>query len=79
MQSILLEVDDEMARQLEKVAPAKTRSRSRFIRLAIQKALMDLQDLSTRTAYADQPEQPASFDASTWSVQKPRRALRRKR
>lgn len=79
MQSVLLQIDDEMARQLEKVAPAKNRSRSRFIRLAIQKALMDLQEINTRAAYEKQPQRSSGFDPLTWSQSKPTRSPRKKR
>lgn len=73
MTQILLEIDEPMAKQLERVAPAKTRQRSRFIRLAIQKALMDLEEVDTRDAYARQPDGPAAFDARTWGKWKPKR------
>ncbi len=79
MPQILLQIDESMAEQLETVAPAKTRQRSRFIRLAIQKALMDLQEIKTRAAYARQPDAPAVFDARTWDEWKPRRARRKRR
>ena len=36
---MLVEVDDELARRLERVAPARSRRRSEFIRRAILKAL----------------------------------------
>ena len=77
MHSILLQIDEEMARQLEAVAPAKTRSRARFIRLAIQKALMDLTEVSTRAAYERHPQQSSSNDAASWAEWSP--LVRRKR
>ena len=79
MRQILLQIDEPMARQLEKVAPPKSRQRSRFIRLAIQRALMDLQEIKTREAYARHPDAPAGFDARTWGEWKPRRPGRKKR
>jgi len=79
MAQILLQIDAPMARQLEKVAPASSRQRSRFIRLAIQKALMDLQELDTRDAYARHPDAPAAFDARAWGEWKARPPKRKKR
>jgi hypothetical protein len=79
MHQILVQIDEATARRLEKVAPAKTRQRSRFIRLAIQKALMDLEELDTREAYARKPDAPPAFDPRTWGEWKPRRPGRKKR
>jgi hypothetical protein len=73
MPNLLLQIDAAMAKQLEKVAPAKSRKRSRFIRLAIQKALMDLQEVDTREAYARKPDPPAAFDPLTWGEWKSKR------
>jgi hypothetical protein len=78
MQQILVQIDESMARELEKVAPAKTRQRSRFIRLAIQKALMDLKEVKTREAYARHPEPPTWFDARTWDEWKPGQRRRKR-
>ena len=39
---------DELLAELDKFAPGSARKRSRFIRLAIEKALMDLQDVDIR-------------------------------
>lgn len=62
-----------MLRELERVAPGSSRKRSRFIRLALQKALMDLQDLATRKAYARMPDDgPDWFDERVWDEWKPR-------
>ncbi len=79
MPNLLLQIDAQMARQLERVVPAKKRGRSRFIRLAIQKALMDYQEIETRKAYARQPDAPANVDARTWDEWKPAPTHRRKR
>ena len=54
MPDMLLHLDEPMARALKRVAPR--RQRSRFVRLAIQKALMDLQELDTRKAYERAPD-----------------------
>ena len=79
MPQILLHIDAPMARQLERVAPAKTRQRSRFIRLAIQRALMERLDLETRKSYAAKPDAPAPVAARACGEGKPSRAPRRKR
>jgi hypothetical protein len=79
MPQILLQIDEPMARALEKAAPAKTRERSAFIRLAIQKALMDLEEPGTRAAYERAPEDPAALDARTWGEWAPAPARRKRR
>jgi predicted transcriptional regulator len=79
MRRLSLQIDDAMARQLERVAPARGRRRSRFIRLAIQKALMDLEEVRTREEYARHPDAPATFDAKTWGEWRPKRRLSPKR
>ncbi len=79
MPQILLQIDEPMAKQIEKVAPAKTRQRSRFIRLAIQKALMDLDEAKTRQAYARHPDVPTGFDARTWDEWKPKKSRRKRK
>lgn len=79
MPNILLQIDASMARRLERVAPAKTRERSRFIRLAIEQALMARLDLETRKSYAAKPDAPALVDARAWGEWKSGRVPRRKR
>jgi cell division septation protein DedD len=67
MPNILVFIDDAMARALEKVAPARSRERSRFIRLAIQKALMELQDTEAEKAYERAPsDAPDSIARGAW-------------
>lgn len=67
MQQFLIEVDDTLAGQIDKVAPAKSRKRSEFIRTAIRRALWEIQEQETRAAYARIPDTaPAPFDAETW-------------
>jgi hypothetical protein len=65
--NILIELDAETHRRLERVAPAKSRKRSAFIRAAIQKALWDLDEERTRRAYLEMPDhEPAPFDPGIW-------------
>ena len=67
MKSLLVEVDDELAGRLERLAPARSRRRSEFIRAAILKALWEAEELATAEAYARQPDSPvAPFDPTVW-------------
>ncbi|GMU59667.1 MAG: hypothetical protein AMXMBFR34_14300 [Myxococcaceae bacterium] len=75
---VLIQLDEEMVRELDRVAPGKSRKRSRFIRLAIQRALMELEESNTRKAYERWPDdEPAYFNPNTWA-EKSRKAPRRK-
>ncbi len=72
MPNILVFIDDAMARALEKVAPARSRERSRFIRLAIRKALMQLEDIETMKAYERIPQDaPDAFTRGEWDKYMP--------
>ena len=67
MKSLLVEVDDELAGRLERVAPARSRCWSDFIRAAILKALWDAEEQTTAEAYARQPDSPeVAFDPAVW-------------
>jgi Arc/MetJ-type ribon-helix-helix transcriptional regulator len=55
MKQMLIEIDERCARDLERIAPAKERKRSEFIRLAIRRALDIAMDRATAEAYARQP------------------------
>ncbi|HEX2224515.1 MAG TPA: hypothetical protein VHN15_09935 [Thermoanaerobaculia bacterium] len=67
MKSLLIEVDDELASRLERVAPARSRRRSEFVRAAILKALWEAEEQATAEAYARHPDsgEPA-FDPGVW-------------
>lgn len=72
MPNILVFIDDAMARALEKIAPARSRERSRFIRLAIRKALMELEDIETMKAYERVPQDtPDSISLGEWDQYMP--------
>lgn len=60
MKSFLVELDDALARDLDRVAPAKSRKRSEFVRLAIRRAIDLALDRSTAAAYACAPQGQAS-------------------
>jgi predicted transcriptional regulator len=67
MKSLLVEVDDELAGRLERVAPARSRRRSEFVRTAILKALWEAEEQATAEAYARQPDSPeTAFDPTVW-------------
>jgi len=77
MKSLLVEIDDELAVRLERVAPARSR-RSEFIRAAILKALWEAEEQATAEGYTRHPDSPdAAFDLVVWDcrsapVAKPR-------
>ena len=80
MVQVLVQLDEVLARQLDAVAPGRSRKRSLFIRMAIQKALMDLEETRTRAAYAEQTDdEPAYFSAGAWERSAPRAAIPRAR
>jgi hypothetical protein len=69
MKQVLLELDDDTASRLEKVAPARSRRRSEFIRAAIRRALWDLAEAATEEAYRREPDsEPPPFDPATWGA-----------
>ena len=75
MVQVLVQLDEALARQLDRVAPGRSRKRSQFIRLAIQRALMDVEESTTREAYqAQADDEPAYFNPKTWQPAEPRRA-----
>ena len=55
MKQILIELDDECARDLERVAPTKNRKRAEFVRLAIRRAIDLALDHATADAYRATP------------------------
>ena len=81
MKQLLVEIDDELARKLEDVAPTRTRRRSEFIRMAIRKALWDLEEVAIREAYARQPDSAAEawLDPEAWDPAASRPVRKHKR
>lgn len=75
MPKILIELDDATAERLEEVAPSRSRRRSEFIRMAIRRALWDLEEEATAEAYENQPDvEEPYFDAEVWErSRKPKR------
>jgi predicted transcriptional regulator len=69
MKQLLVEVDDDLARRLDQVAPARTRRRSEFIRRAIMAAIWEIEERATAEAYARQPDSPDTvFDPTVWDA-----------
>ena len=68
MKQILVELDDRIARDLERVAPVKKRMRAEFIRLAIRSAIDRALDRTTEEAYRTAPlgEATSAMDRLGW-------------
>ena len=81
MKQLLIEIDEEMATQLERVAPTRSRRRSEFIRNAIRQALWQLEEGATAQAYARQPDSAgeAYLDATVWEARPRSRPRPRRR
>ena len=65
MASILVQLDEETLRALERIAPAAKRQRAEFIRQAIRAALWRTEEERTRRAYLEHPDSEA--EADDWS------------
>lgn len=65
MKSILIQLDDQTYRLLDRVAPAAKRRRAQFIRDAVQKAVMEAEEARTRHAYMAKPD--SEREADDWS------------
>ena len=69
MKSLLIELDDETAARVERVAPGRSRQRSEFIRAAIRRALWEIEERETAEAYRRQPDTEAPyFDPAAWAA-----------
>lgn len=84
MKQILVQLDERTASLLEVAVPARTRKRSEFIRQAIARALLEVEEVRTRAAYLRSPaDPPMPFDPSEWADARyaihPPRRRRRKR
>jgi predicted transcriptional regulator len=68
MKQVLIELDEDMVERLERVAPARSRRRSVFIREAISRALSDVEERRTAEAYRQQPDSEAEVyvDPRVW-------------
>jgi predicted transcriptional regulator len=84
MKQILLELPDEIAEELERVAPARRRARSAFLRDAVRKALDEVAEAKMAAAYRAQPDdlEPRYFHPDEWEpspAAPPARPARRRR
>jgi hypothetical protein len=76
---LVVRIDRSMACELERVAPARSRERSAFVRAALRRALDEIYETSTTAAYKAQPDsEPARFDPRLWEPATLRSAARRK-
>ena len=68
MKQVLVEIDDQTAAELERVAPARSRQRSEFIRRALRRALWDEEERRTREAYLRSPDDASDVytEPSAW-------------
>ena len=66
MKSILIQLDDNTAQLLDRIAPAAKRQRAQFIRRALMQALMQAEEHRTRSAYRRQPD--SESEADDWST-----------
>ena len=79
MKQLLIELDDEIAAQLEAVAPSRSRQRSEFIRAAIRRALWEREEQAIEEAYRRQPDSTHAYlDADVWEPRRKRGARGRK-
>jgi predicted transcriptional regulator len=81
MKQLLIEIEDDLATRLERVAPGRSRKRSEFVRTAIRKALWDLEEELTAEAYRRTPdsEEDAYIEPRAWEPRESRRARRPKK
>jgi predicted transcriptional regulator len=81
MRAVLIDLDDDVAAALERVAPGRSRRRSEFIRNAIRRALWELEEQATAAAYRRQPDTSAAYvSREVWegpSTSRPTRTRRR--
>ncbi len=81
MKTLIVELDDEVAEKLERVAPGKARQRSEFIRNALRKALWEIEEQATAEAYRLQPDHgdEAYLNPAVWepAAKPPRKRPRR--
>lgn len=81
MQQVIVELDDATAERLERVAPAKQRKRSEFIREAIRRALNRHLEEQMESAYREQPQDGSEvdLDPETWDKPASSRRPRKRR
>ena len=70
MKALIVELDDDIAARLERVAPGRSRQRSEFIRNALRRALWEIEEKATAEAYRRQPDsgEDAYLTADVWET-----------
>lgn len=77
---LIVELDEPLARELERVAPARSRRRSAFVRSALRRALDEAAEARMTEAYEAQPDaEPAHFDPRVWEPEPGASRSRRRR
>jgi predicted transcriptional regulator len=80
VKQLIVELDEPLARELERVAPARSRRRSSFVRTALRRALDEVAEARMAEAYEAQPDaEPAPFDPRVWEPGAAANRSRRKR
>ena len=82
MKQVILELSDETASELERIAPGHARQRSAFLRVAIRQALDAAAEARMAAAYRAQPDdsEPVYLDPAAWqpsALPKPVRSRKR--
>ena len=79
MKQLLIELEDDLAAKLERVAPGRARKRSEFIRKAISRALWEIEEEATAEAYRRRPDSAADayLDLRAWDPPHSRKRSRR--
>ena len=81
MKTLIVELDDEVAAKLERVAPGRARQRSEFIRNAVRKALWEIEEQATAEAYRQQPDsgEDSYMNPDVWEPRPKSRGKRARR
>jgi len=68
MKTLQVQIEDEVAAELERVAPSRSRRQAEFVAMAIRKALWEVEERMTAEAYRRQPDSAAEayVDPEVW-------------
>lgn len=62
VRSVVIQLDEPLFQALNRVAPPGKRQRSRFLREAVLRAVIEAEEQRTRAAYLAQPDSEAEAD-----------------
>lgn len=81
MKQVLIEIEPEVAERLERIAPARSRRRSEFIRAAIRKAIWEVEEAAVAEAYGRMPDSAdtAYWNPHVWEAPRPSRRTKARR